>query len=38
VAALFTGDDPTTLESGFGGSTLTAAQERRALIEYLKTL
>ncbi|HSJ96385.1 MAG TPA: hypothetical protein VLC53_04905 [Myxococcota bacterium] len=26
VAALFTGDDPTTLESGFGGSTLTAAQ------------
>lgn len=26
VAALFTGTDPTTLESGFGTSTLTAAQ------------
>jgi len=26
VAALFTGDDPTSLESGFGGSTLTATQ------------
>lgn len=26
VAALFAGDDPTTLESGFGTSTMTAAQ------------